>query len=312
MSSIRRVTRPPAGVGAPDPDRELPAPAVADPVEVWSHEKKLAIGCAAWLALSLPVVLAGSRLLGAQAVGPEALALVLLPVLLAWGVQAYLASLPSDRGSMRLLDRSAVMHTSRYELAQLGTRRGLKISLSFQAAGQAGRKLEVVLRLRSPRGHYLVSRLQRYRGEDGELLLRHRTGEVRYDPAYFADLWLFVPTRALPIGPGDTRFAATAEVLVASEGRVLFEADVPIDFEVTPADLPLPAVESSPPGPGGDPAIQIVATEGGSDAIQCGVCGEGLSGPTTRCRVCSTPHHSDCWEFLGGCSIYACEGRPRS
>lgn len=42
----------------------------------------------------------------------------------------------------------------------------------------------------------------------------------------------------------------------------------------------------------------------------CEVCGEDLD-PKVRdlvkCAECQTPYHLDCWEFLGKCSIYACE-----
>lgn len=43
--------------------------------------------------------------------------------------------------------------------------------------------------------------------------------------------------------------------------------------------------------------------------IICQVCGEGIiSGNTAmNCATCQTPHHKDCWEYNGGCSIYACQ-----
>lgn len=45
----------------------------------------------------------------------------------------------------------------------------------------------------------------------------------------------------------------------------------------------------------------------------CPVCSHPLSEETVRCAKCRTPHHKDCWEYLGGCATYACggrEGRP--
>lgn len=317
MEDLRRVTRPPPPRGTPEPEREVAVRPPADPVEAWTPARKMVVGFGAWVVSSM-LGLVAYRVLrdfgGALFawINLEVFSFLLWPVLSAWGIQHYSTTVPSDRGGTRLLDRQALLHSTRYELARLGTRRGLRISLSFQVAGLAGQPLEVAVRLVSPRGHWLVSRLQRYRGAAGELLLRHRTGPLRHDPAYFPDLWVFVPTRALPIEPGEARFAAVAEVVVAARGRVLFETDVPIEFEVTAADRPLPALESAPPGPGADTGIEIVASEGGVETIQCGVCGEGLGGPTTRCRVCTTPHHSDCWDFFGGCSVYACEGRPRT
>ncbi len=42
----------------------------------------------------------------------------------------------------------------------------------------------------------------------------------------------------------------------------------------------------------------------------CKVCGELIiDDPAVLCGVCRTPHHRDCWEFVGSCSIYGCNGR---
>jgi hypothetical protein len=46
------------------------------------------------------------------------------------------------------------------------------------------------------------------------------------------------------------------------------------------------------------------ATEsGGGD---CQVCGTALEGDVVRCAACRTPHHRDCWTYVGECSTYAC------
>jgi hypothetical protein len=42
----------------------------------------------------------------------------------------------------------------------------------------------------------------------------------------------------------------------------------------------------------------------------CKVCGEPISeGEVIVCAQCSTPHHRDCWEYVGACSIYGCSGK---
>jgi hypothetical protein len=42
----------------------------------------------------------------------------------------------------------------------------------------------------------------------------------------------------------------------------------------------------------------------------CKVCGEPISsGAIIVCSVCNTPHHRDCWEYVGSCSIYGCTGK---
>jgi len=41
----------------------------------------------------------------------------------------------------------------------------------------------------------------------------------------------------------------------------------------------------------------------------CKVCGELIEPPTVLCIICRTPHHRDCWEYVGSCSIYGCTGK---
>jgi predicted RNA-binding Zn-ribbon protein involved in translation (DUF1610 family) len=38
----------------------------------------------------------------------------------------------------------------------------------------------------------------------------------------------------------------------------------------------------------------------------CPVCGHALGEDAVRCAKCRTPHHKDCWEYLGACATYAC------
>ncbi|MEK6235743.1 MAG: DUF3137 domain-containing protein, partial [Planctomycetales bacterium] len=41
----------------------------------------------------------------------------------------------------------------------------------------------------------------------------------------------------------------------------------------------------------------------------CQICGEEIHGNAAVCRSCKTPHHRDCWQYYGACSIYGCGGR---
>jgi hypothetical protein len=41
----------------------------------------------------------------------------------------------------------------------------------------------------------------------------------------------------------------------------------------------------------------------------CKVCGETIVIPAVVCEACKTPHHRDCWDFVGACSIYGCNGK---
>ena len=42
----------------------------------------------------------------------------------------------------------------------------------------------------------------------------------------------------------------------------------------------------------------------------CKVCGDPIVAPPwVVCATCLTPHHRDCWEFIGACSIFGCQGK---
>jgi hypothetical protein len=54
--------------------------------------------------------------------------------------------------------------------------------------------------------------------------------------------------------------------------------------------------------------VGAIEVRGGS---VCPVCGHGVEGghPCPRCR---TPHHEDCWTYMGGCAIFGCSSRVRT
>lgn len=41
----------------------------------------------------------------------------------------------------------------------------------------------------------------------------------------------------------------------------------------------------------------------------CKVCGEEIVEAHVVCTACKTPCHRDCWSFVGGCSIFGCQGK---
>ena len=55
------------------------------------------------------------------------------------------------------------------------------------------------------------------------------------------------------------------------------------------------------------PGVQF--EEGSRFTGECQVCGAALEGELLICEKCRTPHHRDCWEYTGMCSIYGCGGR---
>ena len=43
-------------------------------------------------------------------------------------------------------------------------------------------------------------------------------------------------------------------------------------------------------------------------AARCPVCGCDVQHRAVLCPTCDTPHHHDCWEYTGNCSIFGCPG----
>jgi len=43
----------------------------------------------------------------------------------------------------------------------------------------------------------------------------------------------------------------------------------------------------------------------------CMVCGETMKDSFVTCKRCKTPHHHDCWEYLGMCSTYGCGSKRK-
>ncbi|WP_254506760.1 RING finger protein [Anatilimnocola floriformis] len=39
---------------------------------------------------------------------------------------------------------------------------------------------------------------------------------------------------------------------------------------------------------------------------ECQVCGDPLTENVVQCQKCKTPHHLDCWQYFGSCSVYGC------
>lgn len=58
------------------------------------------------------------------------------------------------------------------------------------------------------------------------------------------------------------------------------------------------------PAPPGIVLGEVTSSGGGN----CPVCGTGLRDRVVKCEGCRTPHHADCWAYMGRCSTYACRG----
>jgi hypothetical protein len=42
------------------------------------------------------------------------------------------------------------------------------------------------------------------------------------------------------------------------------------------------------------------------EQVVCRICGEEIREGLVFCRRCKTPHHRDCWQYAGRCSVFAC------
>ena len=42
------------------------------------------------------------------------------------------------------------------------------------------------------------------------------------------------------------------------------------------------------------------------ESVCCLVCGDPIKDQVVFCRTCRTPHHRECWDYFGRCSVYAC------
>jgi hypothetical protein len=52
--------------------------------------------------------------------------------------------------------------------------------------------------------------------------------------------------------------------------------------------------------------VQILSSEDCASKGACPVCACRLEEPIQRCGRCNTSYHRECWQYFGGCAIYAC------
>lgn len=62
----------------------------------------------------------------------------------------------------------------------------------------------------------------------------------------------------------------------------------------------------------GDTGITLVESTETPGGAVCQVCTSAMDGEVVRCLSCRTPHHKDCWEYLGRCSTFGCRSRTAS
>ena len=55
------------------------------------------------------------------------------------------------------------------------------------------------------------------------------------------------------------------------------------------------------------PKSEFVATSSLSENVRCPVCASAVDFDAVVCPRCSTPHHRECWQYIGGCAIFGCD-----
>ncbi len=53
-------------------------------------------------------------------------------------------------------------------------------------------------------------------------------------------------------------------------------------------------------------AISVRGVSFDANTATCLVCGDQILEHRVECRSCRTPHHEDCWKFVGMCATFAC------
>lgn len=70
-------------------------------------------------------------------------------------------------------------------------------------------------------------------------------------------------------------------------------------------------------GESGDAAesgpVRVVGSDlaAGGEAAFCPVCGDPVGEEPVRCLRCSTPHHGECWDYVGACSVFGCRSTEK-
>lgn len=66
-----------------------------------------------------------------------------------------------------------------------------------------------------------------------------------------------------------------------------------------------------PEGPRGIVESTNTKIEKNKVGVTCNVCGEAIYEihQVTTCSKCTTPHHTECWDYVGHCSTFGCFGR---
>ncbi len=260
-----------------------------------------------------------SQLFQGQFVGFSNYALGLRPAL-----ASHPKNLPADYLELSLLsDRNVRISLEHFwlKVVRFRGRRGLFLEYSLRTKDLVGHRLACVIRFQDRNGQPLRGTLPAYRGTQNEAQIRYRTEPIRHQESGFPKVWLFLPLRALPIPKEADTFFLFVETLFYSEHE---GASSPKEADTSKAPLPVPirtpsveiltpfSFELAPQDPPQEAVLSLEFTPSNDEARTCGACAFPLShSPTRQCAWCEVALHIDCWEFVGGCTTYACEGAAR-
>jgi hypothetical protein len=91
-------------------------------------------------------------------------------------------------------------------------------------------------------------------------------------------------------------------LVVRADGYQLREEDL-MDLVQTATDFAGYLMRLGP-----EDGIAWVAGET-EEPVLCPVCAAAMVDSVVRCDKCETPHHEECWTYVGRCSTYACKGK---
>jgi hypothetical protein len=249
-----------------------------------------------------------------------------LVALLAWGF-AYkmtVGLLPFAWDSLKmamgtrvdLLDPDhAPIHDARMRIVQINGRRAGVVEIIIDTAALSpGDQVEVALALHedSTEGPILADHPS-FRGPGGVFVARELSAPIGADDSMDMTMSVVFPLRALVIPKDANRLRGTGTIQLAvgerAAGTFSFEWEIAVieadrqTMQVRRPRLPAQAATAE--------EMAVVAQE--TAAGQCMVCGDELGDGDVPvcCDVCDTPHHEECWEYVGKCTTYACGGAAR-
>ena len=250
-------------------------------------------------------------------------------VLLLFGVALTVVLLLTTQAHRRMVNRCedlARRLNGTYTPGGYGTRH----RVSFRALGCAHRldlqdgkraHLRLEVDLPGPSGGWLKIGPETF----GEVFLalfrgeKFRTGDSQFDQTFVVRGWpehvlrkLFSPDYRSTAMNAVRRLNQRAPFSIAVSGSTM---EIQMAVLGEGAELPLALVRTS------EELIRLLYDIDRDPGIQwgesleklsgrCPICTTGLREPLIRCPRCRSPHHRECWEYLGHCATYGCDPSP--